>query len=78
VSTGAAAGTDTFYGAMEIPGYNKNGGVWLGGAAPISADLTIGALLTLGRPWRLNGGVKSLRLSGGTFDAGQAVLCGRQ
>jgi hypothetical protein len=78
ISASAAAASDTFYGGIFIPGYNQSGGTYLGGATPLSADLTTGAPGALGRNWRVAGGIKSLRLSGGTFDAGQAKLFGRQ
>lgn len=78
ISAGAAAAADTFYGGVFIPGYNKNFGTYFGGATPLSADLTTGAPGALGRNWRINGGIKSTRLSGGTFDAGQGILLGRQ
>lgn len=78
ISASAAAAADTFYGAIFIPGYNKNGGTYTGGATPLASDLTTGAPGALSRNWRINGGIKSLRLSGGTFDAGQAILYGRQ
>lgn len=78
IVAGATGGTDTIYGAIFIPGYTQNEGTYYGGGTPLSADLTTGAPGFLGRNWRVNGGVKSLRFAGGTFDAGSIILKARQ
>jgi hypothetical protein len=78
VSASAAAASDTFYGAVFMPGFRKNGGFYGGGLTPLSADLTTGAPGALGRNWRLNGGINTVRFGGGTFDAGSILVLGKQ
>ena len=78
VTTGNTGASDTFYGSIFIPGYRQDEGIYTGGATPLSANLSTGALTFLGRNWRITGGIDYFRFAGGTFDAGSVIIKARQ
>jgi hypothetical protein len=78
ISAGNTGGSDTFYGSIFIPGYRQDEGMYLGGATPLSSNLTTGAPGFLGRNWRIAGGIDYFTFAGGTFDAGSIIIQGRQ
>jgi hypothetical protein len=77
VSAGNTGASDAFYGGILIPGYNKDGGIYIGGATPL-ANRSTGAPGFLGRSWRMDGGIKYLRFTPttGNGDAGQILVYG--
>lgn len=77
ISAGNTGASDLFYGRIAIPGYQQNGGEYEGGATPL-ANRSTGAPGFLGRTWRMDGGVKYLRFTGGTGDAGAILVRGKQ
>jgi hypothetical protein len=78
ISSGNTGASDLFFGSVDIRGYQMAGGLIRGGACPLSADRTTGTHSVPERPWRLAAGIKYLRFSGGTGDAGSIVIRGRQ
>ena len=77
----AAGGAgNSFYGGVEIPGYNKGAGNMAGGLDSLTSNLTTGTSgVTANVQWRVGGGIRALRIatSSGNFDAGTITLYGR-
>jgi hypothetical protein len=76
----SAAGADTYYGSIIIPGYRKAAGQLTKASGALSSDRTLSnAIGTPNVAWRVAAGIQAVRLSvtAGTFDAGSWKLWGK-
>jgi chemotaxis protein histidine kinase CheA len=76
----SAAGADTYYGAIFIPGYLKAGGQINKINGSLSSDRTLSnAIGTANVAWRIAAGIQAVRFTttAGTFDAGSWKLWGK-